>query len=65
MITFEFTRAWLLAHVDAYQRARGASDEAFEVVEKVVIVALAVAAAITIIGILAAKATDKANNTNL
>jgi hypothetical protein len=65
MITYQFFRSWLLAHVEAYQRDRGASDEALEIVEKTVIVALAVAAAITIIGILVIKANDKANNTNL
>lgn len=65
MMFFDVLRGWVVARFAAYREQRGHPDDALEVVEKVVIVALSVTAALAIVGILVLKATQKANETNL
>lgn len=65
MLVFDVLRGWVVARFATYREQRGHPDDALEVVEKVVIVALSVTAALAIVGILVLKATQKANETNL
>lgn len=65
MLAIDVLKSWVHACFIAYREARGHPDDALEVVEKVVIVALSVTAALAIVGILVLKATQKANDTNL
>lgn len=65
MVVLEIMQTWFQARLAAYRQQRGLPDEALEIIEKVVITALVVVAAIAIVGILVTKATNKANSIQL
>lgn len=65
MIEFQLVRTWLAASLRKLPRGdenRDVADRGAGIVETVIIVGLFAAAAIVIVGILVAKATDAANS---
>jgi hypothetical protein len=62
LVPIQFLRAFLATRVAAYRQDRGDPEAGFTTVEKVVLTAVAVAAALAVGAIIMARATGKANS---